>query len=207
MAGLDFDFRGQPPPQVYEFQCEKCGEPTSSLRPEETLCSECVGQVELQTGPAVPATPVAPIVASQRTAAVDEDAEWQRVNSYIADVLKDCYVLFAKLARLRGDFAGSELAKLDSVSSRVRDTGQELAGFSKSFTEGEYSMSKKEQYGEEGGEGMDVEIPSDFEPSAEDFDFGQGGGEGEEPALEEFGQGEEEEEKPEEKETEKKGEE
>jgi len=126
-----------------------------------------------------------------RTAAVDEDAEWQRVNSYIADVLKDCYVLFAKLARLRGDFAGSELAKLDDVSSKVRDMGQELAGFSKSFTEGEYSMSKKEQYGEGGGGNVDV--PADFEPSAEDFDFsaqgGEGGEEGE-PALEEFGGGE-----------------
>ena len=146
-----------------------------------------------------------------RTAAVDEDAEWQRVNSYIADVLKDCYVLYAKLARLRGDFAGSELSNLDDVSSKVRDMGQELAAFSKSFTEGEYSMSKKEQYGEDGGgEGMDVDVPADFEPTAEDFDFsGQGGeaptaedfemggeeGGGEEPSLEDFsGEGGEEEE-------------
>ena len=151
-----------------------------------------------------------------RTAAVDEDAEWQRVNSYIADVLKDCYVLFAKLARLRGDFAGSELSRLDDVSSKVRDMGQELATFSKSFTEGEYSMSKKEQYGEEGGEGMDVDVPADFEPTAEDFDFsGQGGGEptaedfeggGEEPPLEDFGgegdEGEEENKKKEKEEEE-----
>lgn len=105
-----------------------------------------------------------------RTAAVDDDAEWQRVNSYIADVLKDCYVLFAKLARLRGDFAGSELAKLDGTSAKVRDLGQELAGFSKAFTEGKYAMNKKEQFGGE-GEGMDVDVPSDFEPTAEDFDF------------------------------------
>ena len=122
-----------------------------------------------------------------RTAA-DEDAEWQRVNSYIADVLKDCYVLFAKLARLRGDFAGSELAKLDEISSGVRDMGQSLAGFSKAFNEGEYSMNKKTQFGEEG----EMDLPSDFEPTAEDFDFSEPTEE--EPTAEDFdmgGQGEE----------------
>lgn len=129
-----------------------------------------------------------------RTATVDEDAEWQRVNSYVADVLKDCYVLFAKLARLRGDFAGTELSKLDEISAHVRDVGQSLASFSKSFNEGEYSMNKKEQFGDEGG---DMDIPTDFEPTAEDFDFSvepeggeEGGGEDEEegPPLEEFGE-------------------
>jgi len=147
------------------------------------------------------ANPAQESPVQHREAAVDEDSEWQRVNSYIADVLKDCYVLFAKLARLRGDFAGSELSRLDGVSSKVRDLGQELAGFSKAFTEGEYSMSKKEQFG--GGGDDEVDIPSDFEPTAEDFDFSVQGEAGEEPALEEFGeegqgqgqgQGEEEEE-------------
>jgi hypothetical protein len=136
-----------------------------------------------------------------RTAAADQDAEWQRVNSYIADVLKDCYVLFAKLARLRGDFAGSELGKLDGISGKVRDLGQELAGFSKSFTEGEYSMDKKEQFGDQGA-ADEFDMPADFEPTAEDFDFstedgGQGGqgGQGGEEDFEsppEDGQGEEE---------------
>lgn len=203
MAGLDFDFRGQPDPHVHEFQCEECGEPTSSFRPEETLCPECVRTYDAPLDAPLDVPPT--VIASKRTAAVDEDAEWQRVNSYIADVLKDCYVLFAKLARLRGDFAGAELAKLDGISSKVRDMGQELASFSKAFTEGEYSMHKKEQYG-----GPDMEVPADFEPTAEDFDFspeGEGGGE---PAPEEFevpeeGQGELEfeEEEPEEEEPKK----
>ena len=132
-----------------------------------------------------------------RTAAVDEDAEWQRVNSYIADVLKDCYVLFAKLARLRGDFAGDELASLDGISAEVRDMGQKLATFSKAFTEGKAAMSKKEQF----GQGVETGVSADFEPTAEDFDFSvpgegmenpaEGGVEVEsEPALEEFGESE-----------------
>ena len=46
----------------------------------------------------------------------DRDAEWQRVNSYIADTLKDTHVLYAKLARLQGDFAGAELDQLQKIS-------------------------------------------------------------------------------------------
>jgi hypothetical protein len=115
-----------------------------------------------------------------RVAAVDEDAEWQRVNSYVADVLKDSYVLFAKLARLRGDFAGSELVKLDSISTKVRDVGQALSRFSKSFTSGEFSMDKKEQFGNEG-----TELSPGLEPTAEDFDF-SAGEQGEGPEPEEF---------------------
>lgn len=129
-----------------------------------------------------------------RTAAADEDTEWQRVNSYIADILKDCYVLYSKLARLRGDFAGSELSQLDSISTKVRDLGQNLSVFSKAFTEGEYSMNKKEQFGD-----GDQSLP-DFESAAEDFDFGagdaEGGGGGEEPEPEDFS-GQEEEVEPE----------
>jgi hypothetical protein len=130
--------------------------------------------------------------------ATDEDAEWQRVNSYIADVLKDCYVLFAKLARLRGDFAGSELAKLDDISSGVRDMGQSLAGFSKAFNEGEYSMNKKTQF----GEGGEVDVPSNFEPTAEDFDFSEPTEE--EPSAEDFDMSQGEEEKQGEEEEDKK---
>lgn len=124
-----------------------------------------------------------------RIATVDEDAEWQRVNSYVADVLKDCYVLFAKLSRLRGDFMGHELEELDKVASRVRDIGSALTIFSKAFTEGEYHMNKKEQFGN---------APS--EPNVEDFDFtpipesgkgGHGEPEVQEPDLEEFGAEEE----------------
>lgn len=117
-----------------------------------------------------------------RIATADDDAEWQRVNSYIADVLKDCYVLFAKLARLRGDFAGSELSKLDMISAKVRDTGQELAGFSEAFSEGDYSMDKKEQFGEEGVSDFEPPTEPPTEPTAEDFDFSEQG----EPEPEDF---------------------
>lgn len=74
--------------------------------------------------------------------AADQDAEWQRVNSYIADVLKDSHVLYAKLARLQGDFAGEELSKLIKISESVLMIGQELSGFSKAFYEGKYDMAE-----------------------------------------------------------------
>lgn len=119
-------------------------------------------------------------------ATIDEDAEWQRVNSYIADALKDTYVLFAKLARLRGDFSGPELDKLEEISSSVREIGQEMSAFSKAFSEGEYSMVRKEQYGSESG--------TEFEPDFSEFDSELGEGEGEEEFTpeEDEGGGEEE---------------
>lgn len=91
--------------------------------------------------------------ATERKAeSADRDADWQRVNSYIADVLKDSHVLYAKLARLQGDFGGEELARLMKVSEAVLTIGDELSGFSKAFYEGKYSMLQSEfTYGEEGG--------------------------------------------------------
>lgn len=73
--------------------------------------------------------------------AVDRDAEWQRVNSYIADVLKDTHVLYAKLARLQGDFVGRELSELEKVSEAILDLGKELSQFSKAFYEGHLNMA------------------------------------------------------------------
>ena len=133
-----------------------------------------------------------------RVASVDEDAEWQRVNSYIADVLKDCYVLYAKLARLRGDFAGSELTKLSDISEKARDMGAALSVFSKAFTDGEYSMSRKEQFG--GGGQPGAGDSEDIEPMAEDFDFSEEEapeGQGEESDQGKKGKDEEEEPSPE----------
>src|SRR5271166_2508593 len=72
----------------------------------------------------------------QHNAALDRDAEWQRVHSYIADVLKDTHVLYAKLARLEGDFAGEELTRLERISEAVLQLGNELSAFSKAFYEG-----------------------------------------------------------------------
>lgn len=89
---------------------------------------------------------------SSRVADSDRDADWQRVNSYIADVLKDSHVLYAKLARLQGDFGGEELARLMKISEAVLTIGDELSNFSKAFYEGKYSMLQSEfTYGENGG--------------------------------------------------------
>jgi len=119
----------------------------------------------LESAPKAPQAPQAPkaIVArvaaeveqiiSQRLAAVDRDAEWQRVHSYIADVLKDTHVLYAKLARLEGDFAGEELTRLERISEAVLTLGSELSGFSRAFYEGKYQMAQAEVYGEQGGGG------------------------------------------------------
>jgi hypothetical protein len=77
-----------------------------------------------------------------KIATVDRDAEWQRVNSYIADVLKDTHVLYAKLARLQGDFIGRELDELEKISESVLSLGEELSQFSKAFYEGKLSMAE-----------------------------------------------------------------
>lgn len=103
---------------------------------------------------------------SRVAAGPEGDPDWQRVHSYIADTIKDSYVLYAKLARLRGDFGGAELEELDAVSSAVRDVGMSLSAFSKNFTEGSYGMAKKEPYGADEmamGETMDFGEPVDFE--------------------------------------------
>ena len=89
---------------------------------------------------------------NQRRFAADRDSEWQRVNSYIADILKDTHVLYAKLARLQGDFAGAELDKLHKISEAVLLLGEEISRFSKDFYEGKYEMQQSEFiYGENGG--------------------------------------------------------
>ena len=101
-------------------------------------------------------------------AAVDRDAEWQRVNSYIADVLKDAHVLYAKLARLQGDFGGAELTELEKISEGVLGLGGKLSEFSKAFYEGSTSMQLSDVYGEGEGAafGGSPETPSYEEPPA-----------------------------------------
>jgi len=79
-----------------------------------------------------------------RSAATDRDAEWQRVNSYIADVLKDTHVLYAKLARLQGDFIGGELSELEKISEEVLALGEELSKFSKAFYDGKLQMAESD---------------------------------------------------------------
>ncbi len=92
-------------------------------------------------------------VRSSRTAGTDRDAEWQRVNSYIADVLKDSHVLYAKLARLQGDFGGTELDNLEKISEYVLEIGGKLSAFSKAFYEGRADISADDQFGEDGAGG------------------------------------------------------
>ena len=82
-----------------------------------------------------------------RTAMDERDQEWQRVNSYVADVLKDTHVLYAKLARLQGDFAGGELGELESISESVLNLGEQLSRFMKAFHEGDAAMLKSKVFG------------------------------------------------------------
>ncbi len=103
------------------------------------------------------------------------DADWQRVNSYIADVLKDAHVLYSKLARLQGDFIGGELDHLEKISSKVLDLGEQLSTFMKAFHEGDASMMKEKQFG--GGQGGGAPpgtpppaIPNEFKRPEEDFE-------------------------------------
>lgn len=101
-------------------------------------------------------------------AAESRDAEWQRVNSYIADVLKDAHVLYSKLARLQGDFTGTELDNLEKISEKVLGIGEELSHFMKAFHEGDAVMSSEVIFGtpSEGGAPAGTpppSIPSEFE--------------------------------------------
>lgn len=85
-------------------------------------------------------------------AGADRDAEWMRVNSYIADILKDSHVLYSKLARLQSDFGGAELDRLQKVAEGVLTLGDELSTFARDFYEGKYMMQQSEvTYGEQGG--------------------------------------------------------
>lgn len=113
------------------------------------------------------------VASHVKLATSDRDAEWQRVNSYIADVLKDAHVLYAKLARLQGDFTGVELDGLEKISEDVLSIGGKLSSFSKAFYEGKASMSEEETFGEETLFGtkeepsFEHEAPSEFEEHEE----------------------------------------
>jgi hypothetical protein len=84
-----------------------------------------------------------------KLATVDRDAEWQRVNTYIADCLKDGHVLYSKLARLQSDFGGAELKNLEKISEAVLDVGSSLSEFSRTFFEGRSSMTLPDVFGSE----------------------------------------------------------
>lgn len=114
----------------------------------------------------------AKVAANVKTGtATDNNAEWQRVNSYIADVLKDSHVLYAKLARLQGDFVGEEFDRLAKISEAVLHIGDELSSFSKAFYEGKYDMAQSEfSYGNpgpgQGGGGGQSSAPQQQAPQS-----------------------------------------
>jgi hypothetical protein len=135
-------------------------------------------------------------VQSRLGAAVDMDAERQRVNSYIADVLKDSHVLYAKLARLQGDFKGQEAEDLFAIGQKVLALGDELSRFAKAFREGEAQMADTSfSYGDDSGGGGQAPAPApEPEPEPEGVPFGEApeAEEGEEELEEEEAEGEEE---------------
>jgi hypothetical protein len=114
--------------------------------------------------------------------ASDKDSEWQRVNSYVADILKDSHVLYAKLARLQGDFGGKELQLVEKISEEVLELGRKLSSFSKAFYQGKASMVSHDVYGDVsfGGFAGDVDFDADGggapSPGGAPDDFGGAGG-------------------------------
>ena len=120
----------------------------------------------------------------REAATKDRNAEWQRVNSYLADVLKDAHVLYSKLARLQGDFAGTESTQLEKISESVLDIGEELSRFMKDFHTGRADMVGDTAFG--GGEaaGPPPGTPPPAIPS--EFSGGEAPPEGGEPSGEEF---------------------
>ena len=135
--------------------------------------------------------------------AVNKDAEWQRVNSYVADTLKDSAMLYSKLARLQADFIGEELDRLKKISEVVLNINNELSSFSEAFNAGKLDMAESEyQYGQQPGQQPGGEMFQPFEGDedetspklSEELDMGdEGDGEKEKEGDEENYDGEPEE--------------
>lgn len=141
-----------------------------------------------------------------RVAIPENEADWQRVNSYVADVLKDCHVLYAKLARLQGDFNGSDLEKLEQISTQVLDMGVELSNFSRDFFKTRGQVMKKEGGMDSLPQPQSPDIPPEFDV---DTDIDSSGGDDSDsgpksgpPGLESSGGSEESEEESDETEEE-----
>ena len=136
------------------------------------------------------------------TAAADKDAEWQRVNGSLADILKDCYMMVSKVARVQADFKGEELDRLMKISEAVMALGGEFAEFFKAFYDGRLEMvSGGLSFGDESGGAPSMPAVPSPEAAVQFFGKGEGteGGEGEEaPEGEKETYDEETEEKPEE---------
>jgi hypothetical protein len=100
--------------------------------------------------------------------AAERDAEWHRVNSYIADILKDVHMTYAKLARLQSDFTGDELVQLEELSERILSLGSSMSKFSKAFYEGQFNMLPADTtFGGGGGGGGGAGMPGGGSPMPE----------------------------------------
>jgi hypothetical protein len=116
-----------------------------------------------------------------RTAAADKDAEWQRVNGQLADLLKDIFMINSKTARVQADFKGEELDRLMKISEAVMALGEELASFFKAFYDGRLEMVEGGlQFGDESGGVPSIPAPSPeaalqlFDKSGEAGEGGEG---------------------------------
>ena len=109
---------------------------------------------------------------SKTAAAKDKDAEWQRVNALIADILKDSFVIYAKLARLQGDFKGEELDNVQKISDAIRQIGEEFSGFSKAFSSGRYESSGNSgfDYGQQPSNTEQPHVPNKPEGESDSYD-------------------------------------
>lgn len=119
--------------------------------------------------PAPQAAPVAP-------ASIDErDTEWYRVNSYIADILKDLAMVYSKIARLQQDFTGKENDDLSKIAEKILSLGGEMGEFMKAFHEGKSSMVQEQVFGGTPNNTVPEnapppEIPAEFQNPEGDFE-------------------------------------
>lgn len=95
------------------------------------------------------------LVQKFRFSTDENDAEFQRVHSAIADVLKDAHMMYSKLVRLQGDFRGQEQDRLVQISEAVLSIGDELSSFDKSFYDGKLKMVQNDfTYGGDPSQGQ-----------------------------------------------------
>ena len=103
------------------------------------------------------------------------DTEWYRVNSYIADILKDLAMTYSKIARLQQDFTGKENDDLSKIAEKVLSLGGEMGEFMEAFHEGKSSMVQEQVFGGTPNNAVPEnapppEIPAEFQKPDEDFE-------------------------------------
>lgn len=137
----------------------------------------------------------APTSAPAPAPANARDTEWYRVNSYIADILKDLAMTYSKIARLQQDFTGKENDDLSKIAEKILSLGGEMGEFMKAFHEGESSMVQEQVFGGTPNNAVPAnapppEIPAEFQKPEEDFEA-ELNLEGDDEELKDFDEGEE----------------